>query len=107
MREETQAPIDDGRKRKSGAPANAIPWRERPLTTMQAAAKLAGLSVASLYRLASEGKLSLVRLAGRTLIETPTLIRVVEGVEPWTPSPRTGKACERRKELAQEARERL
>lgn len=80
-----------------------IPWREKPLTTLQAGAEIIGVSPASLYRLAREGKLTLVRLAGRTLIETATLIALVDTREPWTPSGRTKQANRRRKEIAQTA----
>ena len=74
-----------------------IPWRERPHVTMQNAAQIAGVSVPSLYRFASNGKLVLKRLGGRTLVDTPSLIALTETAEVWSPSTQTQKACESRK----------
>jgi hypothetical protein len=67
-----------------GAGAASIPWRERPLHSMQVAATIVGVSRASLYRLASEGRLTLKRLAGRTLVETQSLIALIDTAEDWT-----------------------
>lgn len=97
------APVVSTRAVPSVNLSNSIPWRERPFVTMQAGAEIVGVSPASLYRFAEEGKLKLVRLAGRTLIETPSLIVLVGAVEPWSPSGRTKGANRRRKELAQSA----
>jgi|tagenome__1003787_1003787.scaffolds.fasta_scaffold20955392_7 hypothetical protein len=49
-------------------------WRDLPFQTMQAASKNSGLSTASLYRLSHAGRLTLLRLAGRTMVETSSLI---------------------------------
>ncbi len=70
-----------------------MPWRERPLTTMQAASEIAGVSPATLYRFASESRLTLRRLGGRTLVDTSSLIALVDSAETWTPSKQTVKAC--------------
>lgn len=80
-----------------------IPWRERPLLNLQDASKLLGVSTASIYRFEREGRLVFTRLAGRTLIETPSLIALVDSTEAWSPSGRPEKANRRRKVIAQSA----
>ena len=80
-----------------------IPWRERPFQTLQTASDIAGVSVATLYRLAAEGKLRLRTLAGRTLIETSSLIELTDSAEPWTPSDRGKAARARRSAIARAA----
>lgn len=73
--------------------AAALPsWRERPFQTLNAAADIAGLSVASLYRFESEGRLTFKRLGGRTLVDTASLIALLETAETWTPSKRGSAA---------------
>ncbi len=42
--------------------------------------------MASLYRLAHDGRLKLKKLEGRTLVETKSLIAVVESANDWTPA---------------------
>lgn len=74
-----------------------VNWRDRPLTSMQTAAAISGVSTASLYRFASEGKLTLKSLAGRTLVETTSLVALIDGAEPWTPSSQTRGAVAARK----------
>jgi hypothetical protein len=80
-----------------------IPWRDRPLHSMQDASHIAGVSKASLYRLASEGRLTLKRLAGRTLVETKSLMALVENAEDWTPATRADRARAARAERARAA----
>ena len=76
------------------------PWRERPLLNMRVASEIAGVSPASLYRLANMGQISLKKLAGRTMIETGSLIAVMESAEDWSPSDRPAKALAARGERA-------
>jgi hypothetical protein len=80
-----------------------IPWQQIPHLTMQNAGRIAGLSPASLYRYASEGRLKLRRLAGRTLVDTQSLIALIESAEEWTPSDRAEKARATRVERARAA----
>lgn len=68
-----------------------IPWRDRPLLPLQTAAAIAGISVASLYRFESEGKLAFKRFAGRTLVESGRLAALLDAAEPWTASQRGGE----------------
>jgi hypothetical protein len=67
---------------------------------MKTASEILGLSPASLYRLAHDGRLKLKKLEGRTLVETKSLIAVVESASDWTPATRTAKANEARKAQA-------
>lgn len=59
---------------------------------LQLATEIAGISVGSLYRAASEGALSLRRLEGRTVVETANLIELLNATEIWTPSMRGKEA---------------
>jgi hypothetical protein len=80
-----------------------IPWQQIPHQTMQDAGRIASLSPASLYRYAAEGRLKLRRLAGRTLVDTQSLIALIESAEEWTPSDRAEKARITRVERARAA----
>jgi hypothetical protein len=53
---------------------------------MKVAAEIAGLSAASLYKYADAGKLALKRMAGRTFVDTASLVELLQSAEPWTPS---------------------
>lgn len=70
----------------------SVPWRERPLLSLQTASEIVGVSVASLYRFESEKRLVFRRLGGRTLVVTPSLVALVDAAEPWTASTLTNKA---------------
>ena len=76
--------------------ARSTPWRDRPFQRTQNAAEIIGLSVPSIYKLAREGRLVLKRLGGRTLVETGSLIALMDAAEDWVPSDRTGKAVAKR-----------
>lgn len=73
-----------------------IPWRSRPLLPMKAAASIAGISTSSIYRYAAEGRLKFRRLAGRTLVETDSLVELIESAEAWTPLTKTKAATSAR-----------
>lgn len=87
----------------TSARLNDIHWRDRPLLTMQLAAQIAGVSRGALYGLAQRGELKLKSLAGRTLVETASLIAMIERVEPWSPSHRAAKATAARSERSEAA----
>lgn len=80
--------------------ASATPWRDRPFLKIKDAAEIVGCSPATLYGAAHDGKLTLSRLGGRTLVETPSLIAYIATAEKWTPSGRSKKATEARSEAA-------
>lgn len=63
-----------------------LPWQDSAFVTLQQASKIIGVSVASLYRFETEKRLVFRRLAGRTLISTPSLIALVSTAEPWSAS---------------------
>jgi hypothetical protein len=95
-----RSPAPTGTQRlKAGEPH----WRDLPHHTMQAAGCISGISPASLYRFASEGRLLLKRLAGRTLVDTKSLIALVDSAEDWKPSSRTARAVEKRVKRARAA----
>ncbi|OWK18886.1 hypothetical protein AJ88_03145 [Mesorhizobium amorphae CCBAU 01583] len=62
-----------------------IPWRQRPFLPLETAAELLGLSRSSLYRLESEGKVIFNRLGGRTLVAVPSVVKLIDAAEQWTP----------------------
>jgi hypothetical protein len=67
------------------------------------AGEIAGISPASIYRLADEGQLSLRRLAGRTLVQTKSLVALLDKAETWTANDRGKEARAKRKEIARAA----
>ncbi len=78
----------------------SIPWRERPRVTLTLAHEVSGISPASLYRAAKEGRLTLVRLEGRVLVETRSLLELMSTAQSWTPSDRGKAARQKRAETA-------
>jgi hypothetical protein len=62
-----------------------IPWRDRPLLPLKVASEVAGVSPASLYRFSDEGRLRLRELAGRTLVDTKSLILLLDSAAEWVP----------------------
>ncbi len=79
------------------------PWRERPLLPLKIASEIAGVSPASLYRFSDEGRLKLRELGGRTLVDTTSLIALIDTAKDWTPRPRGQEARAKRKEIARTA----
>lgn len=56
-------------------------WQDRAMLSLQLSAEIAGISVASHYRAAGEGRLILRRLDGRTVVETASLIELLNAAE--------------------------
>lgn len=77
-----------------------LPWRDLAFLPLPQASQIAGVSTASLYKYEADGKLEFRRLAGRTLVTTSSLIRLIEGAEPWHPSDRGKEARSKRTERA-------
>jgi hypothetical protein len=75
-------------------------WRDRPLLPLRVASEVIGVSISSLYNYASEGRLKLRTLAGRTLVDTPSLIALAESAADWVPSERGKEARAKRTETA-------
>lgn len=82
----------------------ALPWRETAYLSMQIGGAVVGVSVTSMYRFAEEGKLKLRTLAGRTLIDTKSLIALIDGAEDWKPTNRGAEARAKRREIARNSR---
>lgn len=82
------------------APTPVTPWRDRPLLPLKVAAEIVGVSVASLYRFADEGRLKFRQLAGRTLVDTKSLINLADSADDWTPRDVGKEARAKRKEIA-------
>lgn len=70
-----------------------VPWRERPFQRIKVAAELLGVSPTKIYDLEKQGKLTLRKIDGRTVVETAGIIALVEFAEPWTPRRRTQRAA--------------
>jgi hypothetical protein len=82
--------------------ASSIPWRDKPLQTISDASTLIGGSNSRTYALLAEGKLEAVRLAGKTLVRTASLIAFLEREEKgWKPDrKRVEKAVAGRPDVA-------
>lgn len=76
--------------------ADAVPWQSRPYLRMDVTAEVTGLSRSTIYRLASAGRLTLRRLAGRVVVETGGVLTLVETAEPWRPGTRGAAARAKR-----------
>jgi hypothetical protein len=59
---------------------------------VQNSAAVAGCSTGQIYNLARTGRLVLKKLAGRTLVDTSSLIAFIDSAEPWSPSDRNKAA---------------
>lgn len=80
--------------------SETIPWDQRPHLRMTVTTDVTGLSPTTIYRLAAEGKLTLKRIAGRVVVETPGVVALVQNAEPWRPGKRGGAARSKRAEVA-------
>lgn len=72
---------------EKGTP-QASSWAERKYLSTHIAAGVLGLSRAAVYALERAGDLQFVRLGGRTMVRTETILRLLENPEPWTPRKR-------------------
>jgi hypothetical protein len=79
------------------------PWRDRPFLQLKAASEIVGVSIASLYNFSDGGRLKLRNFGGRTLVDTKSLIALIETAEDWTPKKRGQEARAKRKEIARAA----
>lgn len=77
----------------------ATSWRDRPLLPLKLASEIVGVSPASLYRFADEGRLRFRQLAGRTLVDTKSLIALADGAVDWKPQSRGKEARAKRKNI--------
>lgn len=84
----------------AGEGGGEAPWRDTAFLSLQRAAHVLGISVASLYRLEQTGEVKFRRLAGRTLVKTDGVIALESADEPWTASQAGSAARVKRAELA-------
>ena len=75
-------------------------WQDRPHQQLAIASEIAQVSEAALYKAEKDGLLTFVRLAGRTLVDTVSLISFISRAEPWTASQRGAAARAKRAEVA-------
>jgi hypothetical protein len=87
----------------TGSPkAGSIPWQDRPLLTIEQTSVLLGGSPSRTYGLLVSGELEAVRLAGKTLIKTPSVAALIErDAKGWKPDrKRVEKAVAGRPDVA-------
>lgn len=70
------------------ARAGASPWRMLPNVPVLRASEILGCSRGQVYVLARDGRLSMVKLAGRTLVTVASLIAFLETAQPFVPTGR-------------------
>lgn len=75
-------------------------WRECAYLPLRQASQIVGVSPATIYKYERDGVLKFRRLAGRTLVTTVSLIRMIDSAEPWQPSDRGKEARAKRTERA-------
>ena len=63
-----------------------LPWRDRPVVTVDMAADLLGCSRGNIYKRGAAGALDLLRLAGRTVVSVPSIIRLLDSAQRRTQS---------------------
>ncbi|KQP60101.1 hypothetical protein ASF41_10510 [Methylobacterium sp. Leaf111] len=70
---------------------------------MALASEVSGVSPATLYSLAAEGRLQLFKLAGRTLVDTESLKALIASRQVWTPETHRGAAARAKRSEAARA----
>ena len=70
------------------AAAPSIGWRATALLPMAEAARIAGVSRATLYKFAHSGELQLRKLGKKTLVETASLAAFIAAAPGWRPMSR-------------------
>jgi len=67
-----------------GLPTNThAPWRELPFQTVGNTAAITGRSPAHVYTLLNAGDLDAVKLGGKTLIPTQSILAYLARAKPW------------------------
>ena len=82
--------------------ASSIPWRDKPFQTVDHTSAILCGSRSRTYGLLADGELEAVRLAGKTLVKTASLIAFLErDAERWKPDrKRVEKAVAGRPDVA-------
>jgi hypothetical protein len=82
----TEQTLKDMTRMASSPKAGSIPWRDRPLLTIEQTSVLLGGSKSRTYGLLVSGELEAIKLVGKTLIKTPSVVALLERQdEPWKP----------------------
>jgi hypothetical protein len=82
-------------------------WRKLPGHTVgQATGILGGCSTAKVYQLVRAGELEAVTIAGRTIIKTSSLVRVIDNAPTWRSSTTRGVAARAKRAAIAAARAR-
>ena len=82
--------------------ASSIPWRDKPFQTVDHTSAILCGSRSRTYGLLADGELEAVRLAGKTLVKTASLIAFLErDAKKWKPDhKRVAKAVAARPDVA-------
>ena len=82
--------------------ASSIPWRDKPFQTVDHTSAILCGSRSRTYSLLADGELEAVRLAGKTLVKTASLIAFLErDAKKWKPDrKRVAKAVAARPDVA-------
>ena len=99
----TSVPAHPARGAMTKAPqASSIPWRDKPFQTVDHTSAILCGSRSRTYGLLADGELEAVRLAGKTLVKTASLIAFLEkDAEGWEPDrKRVAKAVAARPDVA-------
>lgn len=64
-----------------------FPWQDLPLQTVKDTSTITGGSPGRVYALIGAGELEAIKLAGKTLVRTPSILALIErSGEPWKPN---------------------
>ena len=78
------------------AGSSNVPWTQRAYLNLNVASDVSGLSTGSFYNAAKAGRITLLKLGGRTVVTPAELQKFLASAEAWTPSAKTQKAVEAR-----------
>ncbi len=76
---------------------HSVSWQNLPFNQLHIAADVLGRSRGGVYALERAGLLEFVRIAGKTLVKTDGILRLLQAAEPWAPSVRAQAANEARR----------
>ena len=62
-----------------------IAWQALPYQPVARTAAITGRSPAHVYALLKSGALRAVKLAGKTLVTTESIVELLAGAQPWSP----------------------
>lgn len=69
------------------ATLDGLNWQSVPYQPTRRAGAILGVSQAQIYKLLHAGDVDGVKIAGRTLIATESLVKVLAAAQPWRPDP--------------------